>query len=307
MRAVVIERFGPPEVLQVRDLPEPSPGEGEVLVRVHAAGINAIDWFTRAGNGVAVPSFPAVLGWDISGTVVDPVPGLPAGTAVFGLARFPELAGGYAQYAAVPATALAVKPDNVDHATAAGTPMVALTAWQTVFGHGRVAAGQRVLVQGAAGGVGHLAVQLAASAGAHVIATASARNHDFVTGLGAAEVVDYTAGPVEAVVRDADLAVDPIGGETAVRLLDTLRPGGTLVTLKGKDPDLESAAAARGRRVAYTYVAPDGATLAEVAAWLGDGRLRIGIERVLPLARAAEAHAIGERGHVRGRLVLDAG
>jgi NADPH:quinone reductase-like Zn-dependent oxidoreductase len=305
MRAVVIEQFGPPDVLQARDLPVPSPGDGEVLVRVHAAGINAIDWFTRAGTGVAVTAFPAVLGWDIAGTVADSAPGLPAGTGVFGLARFPELAGGYAEYAAVPATALTIKPDNVDYATAAGAPMVALTAWQTVFQHGQVAAGQRVLVHGAAGGVGHIAVQLAASAGAHVIATASTRNHDFVTGLGAREVIDYTTEPVEAVVRNADVAVDPIGGETAVRLLDTLRPGGILVTLKGKDPGLEGAATARGLRLGYTYVAPDGETLAKVAELLGDGRLRIGIERVLPLDRAAEAHAIGERGHVRGRLVLD--
>lgn len=305
MRAAVIERFGPPDVLQVRDLPEPSPAPGEVLVRVHAAGVNPIDWFTRAGTGVPVPAFPAVLGWDIAGTVVEAGPGLPAGTSVFGLGRFPALAGGYAEYATVPAGELAVKPDTVDYVTAAAAPMVALTAWQSVFTHGRVAAGQRVLVHGAAGGVGHIAVQLAASTGAHVIGTASARNHDVVAGLGAAEVIDYATAPVEAAVLDADVAIDPIGGETARRLLDTLRPGGVLVTLKGRDPDLERAADAAGRRLAYTYVAPAGATLAQLAEWLAGGRLRVRVDQVLPLDRAAEAHARGERGGLRGRLVLD--
>ncbi|MGK5673287.1 NADP-dependent oxidoreductase [Micromonospora sp. URMC 106] len=308
MRAVVIQQFGPPELLQVRDLPTPTPGEGEVLVRVHAAGVNAIDWFTRAGQGVAVSRFPAVLGWDVSGVVTASgagVNGLPVGSEVFGMGGFPRLIGGYAQYAVVAADALARKPEGTDHATAAATPMPALTAWQTIVTHAAVTAGQRVLVHGAAGGVGHLAVQLAAAAGAHVIGTASARNHDLVSALGASEVIDYTRQPVEAVVRDADVVVDPIGGDVAVGLLATLRPGGLLVTLKGRSPRLESAAAQRGVRLAHTYVTPDGAAMAQVAQLLGDGRLRVEVQQVFPLDQAATAHAIGERGHVRGRLVLD--
>jgi NADPH:quinone reductase-like Zn-dependent oxidoreductase len=307
MRAVVIEQFGPPELLHLRDLPTPTPGEGEVLVKVHAAGVNAIDLSTRAGQGVAISRFPAVLGWDVSGVVAAAGPGvdgLPAGSEVFGMGGFPSLTGAYAQYAAVAADALARKPDSIDHATAAAPPMPALTAWQTIITHAQVAAGQRVLIHGAAGGVGHLAVQLAAAAGAHVIGTASARNHDLVSALGASDVIDYTRQPIEAVVHDADVVVDPIGGEVAIGLLTTLRPGGILVTLKGRDARLESAAADRGVRLAYTYVTPDGATMAQVAQLLSDGRLRVELQQTFPLEQAATAHTIGERGHLHGRLVL---
>ncbi|MFG1659946.1 NADP-dependent oxidoreductase [Micromonospora chersina] len=308
MRAVAIEQFGRPELLRLRDLPTPTPGDGEVLVRVHAAGVNAIDWLTRAGQGVTVSRFPAVLGWDLSGVVAATGPGvdgLPVGSEVFGMGGFPRLIGGYAEYAVVAADVLARKPEVIDHATAAATPMPALTAWQTVATHARVTAGQRVLVHGAAGGVGHLAVQLAAGAGAHVIGTASTRNHELVSALGATEVIDYTRQPVAEVVRDVDVVVDPIGGDAAVGLLATVRPGGLLVTLKGRDPRLESAAAQRGVRLAFTYVTPDGAAMARVAHLLGDGRLRVEVQQVFPLEQAATAHALGERGHVRGRLVLD--
>jgi NADPH:quinone reductase-like Zn-dependent oxidoreductase len=308
MRAVVIERFGPPEVLRERDLPVPEPAEGEVLVEVRAAGVNAIDWLTRAGQGVGISAFPAVLGWDVSGVVTAAGPGaqdLPPGAEVFGMGGFPGLIGGYAQYAVVAANALTRKPDTIDHATAAAAPMPALTAWQTIITHAQVTAGQRVLIHGAAGGVGQLAVQLAAAAGARVIGTASTRNHDLIRTLGAEDVIDYTRRPVEEAVRDADVVVDPIGGDVAVRLLATLRPGGILVTLKGSDAKLESAAADRGVRLAYTYVAPDGAGMAEVARLLGDGRLRVAVQEVFPLAQAATAHTVGESGHLHGRLVLD--
>jgi NADPH:quinone reductase-like Zn-dependent oxidoreductase len=241
---------------------------------VYATGINAIDWLTRAGKGVAISRFPAVLGWDLSGVITAAGPGvdgLSVGSEVFGMGGFPRLIGAYAQYAAVAADALASKPSSIDHATAAATPMPALTAWQTIITHAQVTAGQRVLIHGAAGGVGHLAVQLAAAAGAEVIGIASARNHDFVAALGAAEVIEYTHESVETVVRDADVVVDPISGDIAVGLLATLRPGGILVTLKGRNPRLETAAADRGVRLAYTYVTPDGAALAKVAQLLGDG------------------------------------
>ncbi|MFC6094651.1 NADP-dependent oxidoreductase [Saccharothrix lopnurensis] len=299
MRAAVIDAFGPAEALRIAEVPVPTPGEGEVLVRVHAAGVNAIDWFSRAGQGVGVRSFPAVLGWDVSGTAAD------TGAEVFGMPRFPNLAGAYAEYVVAPAAELAGKPAGGDHRTAAAAPMVGTTAWQTLFRHGGLVEGQRVLVHGAAGGVGHVAVQLAADAGADVVGTASAHNHDFVADLGAGRVVDYTAERVEDVVRDIDLVVDTRGGPDALRLLDVLRPGGVLVTLKGQDDALDRAAAARGLRTAYTYVSPDAEALAAVADLLARGGLRIAIEDVLPLERVADAHRTGERGHVRGRLVLD--
>lgn len=299
MRAAVIDAFGPADAIRVAEVPVPTPGDGEVLVRVHAVGVNAIDWFSRAGRGVGVRSFPAVLGWDVSGTVVG------TGEEVFGMPRFPDLAGAYAEYVVAPAGELAAKPAGVDHRTAAGAPMVGITAWQTLFRHGGLAEGQRVLVHGAAGGVGHVAVQLAADAGAEVVGTASAHNHDFVASLGASRVVDYTAERVEDVVRDIDLVVDTRGGPGARRLLDVLRPGGALVTLKGRDDALDRAAAARGLRVGYTYVSPDAEALSAVADLMAREALRIAIEDVLPLERVADAHRTGERGHVRGRLVLD--
>jgi NADPH:quinone reductase-like Zn-dependent oxidoreductase len=307
MRAAVIDAFGPADTLRLTDLPVPVPGDGEVLIRVHAAGLNAIDWASRAGQGVGISAFPAVLGWDLSGTVVTAAAstGPRAGDEVFGMPRFPGLAGAYAEYVVAPADQVVRKPDHIDHRTAAAAPMVGITAWQTLFRHGGLARGQRVLVHGAAGGVGHVAVQLAVDAGAEVVGTASARNHDFVAGLGAKQVVDYTTERVEDVVRDIDLVVDTRGGAGSRRLLDVLRPGGLIVTLKGQDDLLDAAARERGLRTGYTYVSPDAEALADIARQLAEGRLRIALEQAFPLEQVAAAHALGEEGHVRGRLVLD--
>ncbi|MEV8565889.1 NADP-dependent oxidoreductase [Streptomyces sp. NPDC051322] len=308
MRAAVIDAFGAADTLRVTEIPVPAPGEREVLVRVHAAGVNAIDWATRAGQGVGVAEFPAVLGWDISGTVAATGAGVTrfaVGDAVFGMPRFPALAGGYADFAVAPEAELARVPAGIDHVTAASVPMVALTAWQTLFEHGGLLAGQRVLVSGAAGGVGHLAVQLAADAGAEVVATASGDNHDFVLGLGAHRAVDYRTEPVHEVVRDVDLVVDPRGGEDFHRLLGVLRPGGILVTLKGESADHRRSARERGVRAGFTYVHPDRAALDRIAALLGEGRIRPSVQQVFSLDDVAKAHSIGEVGHVRGRLVIE--
>lgn len=310
MRAAVIDRYGPPEVLRLARVPLPEPGTGEVLVRVGAAGVNAIDWLSRAGRGVHLPHFPGVLGWDVAGTVAATGPGagpLRVGDRVFGTVRFPRPAGAYAEYVAAPADQLARTPDTVDDRTAAGAAMPGLTAWEAVHDHGAVARGQRVLVHSAAGGVGHVAVQLAAAQGAEVIATASARNTAYLTDLGAHHVVDYTKDRFEDLVKDVDVVIDPRGGDDFRRLLATLRPGGILVTLKGEQPDHTALVRARGVRAGYVYVAPDGSALERIAPLLADRRLRIGIERALPLEAAAEAHRVGEQGHVRGRLVLDVG
>lgn len=306
MQAAVIDGFGAPGVLHTAQQPLPVPGEGEVLVRVHAAGVNAIDWATRAGQGVGVPAFPAVLGWDISGTVTALGPGttrLRVGDAVFGMPRFPGLAGAYAQFAVADENELALKPAGVDDIVAASAPMVVLTAWQTLYEHGGLHSGRRVLVQGASGGVGHIAVQLAAAAGAEVIGTASAANHDFVRSLGAHEVLEHDA--VGRAAKDVDIAVDPRGGSDFHRLLDVVRPGGIVVTLKGEAQGHRVAAEARAVRAGFTYAHPDRAVLEQAAPLLTDGSLRPYVQEVLPLTEAARAHEIGEQGHVRGRLVLD--
>lgn len=310
MRAVVIDAIGPPDRLRITEVPMPVPGQGEVLVRVRAAGVNAIDWATRAGDGVPIEGFPAVLGWDVSGTVVATGPGVTAfgdGDDVFGMPRFPALAGCYAEYVTAPETELAHRPATVDNRTAAGAAMVALTAWQSLFEHAELAAGRRVLVHGAAGGVGHVAVQLAKLAGAEVVATASGHNHDFLRELGADDVVDYTRWRPANVVSGMDVVLDPRGGDDFVDLIGVLRPGGVIVTLKGEQPGYREHAAAGGVRAAFTYVHPDGPALDRMARLLADGSLRIAVDRAFPLADAAAAHALGEQGHVRGRLVLDVG
>lgn len=304
MRAAVIDRLGPPEVLRLAEVDVPEPGPGEVLVRVEAIGVNAIDWASRAGQGVPVEDFPAVLGWDVCGSVVSGGPGLPVGRRVFGMPRFPALAGAYAEYLVAPADQLVPVPPGVDAHTAAAVPMVGLTAWLSLFGLGGLRPGQRVLVHGAAGGVGHVAVQLARSVGAEVTGTASAGSREFVAGLGAAEVVDYAA--VGSLAERFDVVLDPRGGPDFATLLGAVRPGGVIVTLKGESPGQRAQAAAAGVRAEFTYVAPDRAALGRLAELLGQGRFAPVVDRVLPLADVAVAHELGERGHVHGRLVLDA-
>ncbi|MDG4866218.1 NADP-dependent oxidoreductase, partial [Streptomyces sp. T-3] len=214
--------------------------------------------------------------WDISGTVAATGPGatrFEVGDAVFGMPRFPAPAGGYAEYLVAPEAELARKPEEITHIEAAAVPMPALTAWQSLHEHGGLRRGQRVLVSGAAGGVGHLAVQLAVAAGAEVIGTASPDNHAFVRDLGASEVFDYRGGLPDS-VKDVDLAIDPRGGADFDRLLAVLRPGGIVVTLKGEAPGQRSSAQDQGRRAGFTYVHPDAAALDRIVPLLADGRVR---------------------------------
>lgn len=306
MRAAVIDAFGGPEGIRVRPCAIPEPGAGELLVRVYAAGINPIDWLTRAGRGVDVPAFPAVLGWDLCGYVVLAGPGrgrFAPGAFVFGLSRFPGLAGAYADYAVVPEGDLALAPGGIDPSGVAAAPMAALTAWQSLYQLARVTTGQRVLVHGAAGGVGHIAVQLAKARGAEVFATASPQNHVFVSSLGADHVIDYRTDWIGKRARDLDVILDPLGGPEFAKLVRALRPGGTIVTLKGRDPAHDAAVRA-GVRVAYTYVAPNGATLEQIAGLMADGTVRVHVERTFGLDEIGEAHAIGEQGHGRGKLAV---
>lgn len=308
MRAAVIDSYGDPDVLRMAELPVPEPRRGEVLVRTAAAGVNAIDWKTRAGRGVRVPAFPGVLGWDIAGTVVATAPDVSApaiGDEVYGMPRFPALAGGYAEYVAAPAADLAHIPPGTGMRAAAGTPMVALTVWQALFEQAGVRSGQRVLVHGAAGGTGHVGVQLAAAAGAEVTGTASAHSREFLLGLGARQVTGYGDGQIEKLGRRFDVTLDTRGGPDFLRLLGTVRPGGVLVTLVGEGPRFREAARSADVRPEFTYVSPDGAALARAGRFIAAHDIRVSVARVLPLEDAARAHAIGEAGHVRGRLVLE--
>lgn len=309
MRAVVVEALGGPEVLRVAEVDRPEPLPTEVLVRVHAAGVNPVDWWTRAGGRIAavLGGPPFVLGWDVSGVVEAVGMGVTrfaAGDEVYGMPWFPRQAGAYADYLTAPSRQLARKPAGLSHFEAAAIPLAGLTAWQALVDTARVQAGQRVLVHAAAGGVGHLAVQIAKAHGAHVVGTARAAKHDFLRRLGVDEAVDYTAVDVADAVRGVDVVLDLVGDDSG-RLLACLRRGGVLVTVaSGPGAPLTAEAERVGVRVSDFLVEPDGDGLERLAGLVESGRLRVEVEVVLPLERVARAHELGETGRTRGKIVL---
>jgi NADPH:quinone reductase-like Zn-dependent oxidoreductase len=310
MKAVPINQYGDPNVLQLAEIPRPAPAAGEVLVRVKASGINPIDLKTRAGSGLAgrygSDHFPLILGWDISGIVEELGPGVTefaVGEAVYGMPRFPGIAAAYAEFVTAPASELARKPAALDHIHAAALPLVALTAWQALFEAADLHAGQRVLIHAAAGGVGHVAVQLAKWKGAHVIGTASERHADFLAGLGLDELVDYRQRPFEEVVSGVDVVLEPVGGEVRQRSWQVIKPGGIMVSIVGPLP--AETAAQYGVRATNILVRPQGKQLAEIATLVDAGKLKPFVEAVYPLAEAAKAHEHVQTGRTRGKVVLN--
>jgi NADPH:quinone reductase-like Zn-dependent oxidoreductase len=313
MRAITQHEFGGPDALHLTWMPRPAPLPTEVLVRVHGAGVNPVDWKTRAGHGMAgvLGAPPFVLGWDVAGIVEEVgfgVTTLAVGDEVYGMPWFPRSAGAYAEYVTAPARQFARTPQGLTLEQAAAVPLAGLTAWQALVDTAHLRAGQRVLVHAGAGGVGHLAVQFAKHLGADVVTTASARNHEWLKSIGADHVVDYASRPFEDTIADIDVVVDLIGDahDTSRRSLTVLKPGGLLIAVPGGvSPDLAAAAAQRGVRVSPFLVEPDGASLATIAGVINDGGVAIEVQRVYPLAEAAAAHRAGETGHTRGKLVLD--
>lgn len=316
MRAVYYERFGGADVLTVGDLPDPEPGPGEVLIALQATSVNPIDWKIREGLFECVfdHRFPIVPGWDAAGTVAAVgagVDGLAVGQAVYAYCRKPVAhEGTYAEYVTMPADAVAPAPASLTAEQAAAIPLCALTCWQSLVDFGQVQAGDSVLIHAGAGGVGSLGIQLAKHLGARVLTTASARNADYVTGLGADLVIDYTRQDYRATVRAAapdgvDMILDGVGGAIPAESLELIRGGGGLACLN--EPPDEAAAASRGIRTARIYAEPNGAQLGEIAKLIDAGALRPPAIDTLPLARAAEAMARSQTGHVRGKLVLHIG
>ena len=297
MRAVVIHETGGPEVLSLEQVERPEPGEGEVLIAVKVASVNPIDWKIR--RGVRETAMPKILGNDGSGVVeVSRAEGFVAGEEVFGIVP----SGGYAQFATAGAGTIAKKPAGLSHAQAACLPVAGMTAWQALFDQGGLQAGQRALIAGGAGGVGHLAVQLAKNAGAHTIATGSARNREFILGLGADEYIDYTSQDVSEVAKDVDVAFDAVGGQTTASLVPTLREGGVLVTIANAPP--EQAAAERGARALVFSMSPKSEQLERLAALVLEGTVRVEIAQTFALEDARKAHELSEAGHTRGKIVL---
>ncbi|WP_345668163.1 NADP-dependent oxidoreductase [Streptomyces similanensis] len=307
MRAMGQDVLGGPEVLKEIELERPAPRPNEVLVRVRAAGVNPTDWKHRA-QGLFLGEPPYVLGWDVSGVVEATGVGVALfrpGDEVFGMLPYPFGHGSHAEYVTAPARAFAAKPAGIDHVQAGALPLVSLTAWQALVERAELRAGQRVLIQAAAGGVGHVAVQIAKARGAYVIGTASAGKHDYLREIGVDEPVDYRTTDVTEAVRDVDVVLDTLGGETSVRSLRVLRPGGVVVSILpvGSD-DFPREAERLGVRAVRMLVDADHHGMREIADLVETGRLRPTVAGTFPLAEAAEAHEIGESGRTTGKLVL---
>lgn len=312
MKAVRLHAYGGPEELVYEDAPRPEPADDELLVRVHAVGVNVLDWLLAEGTFEYFPdvSLPWIPGWDISGVVeaVGPhVNRFQPGDNVYGLVRLPESGNAYAEYAAVPVRQVVAKPDTLDHMQAAAVPMPGLTAWRALFDEAGLERGQRVLIHAAAGGVGHLAVQLAKAHGAHVVATASGSNRDYVLSLGADEFVDYREQRFEETVAPVQVVIDAIGAEVTGRSLDLLEQGGVLVVLPADVPaEVNAEADRRGIRTRHFSVEPNADTLAKISRLIDNGEVRPTVSAVYPLAEAQAAQLKIRAGHVRGKLVLDA-
>ncbi|MCK9374656.1 MAG: NADP-dependent oxidoreductase [Syntrophobacterales bacterium] len=309
MQAVRFHSYGAPEVLVLEEAPRPQAGAGEVLLRVHAAGVNPLDWKVRAGHLKEwLPHrLPLIPGWDVSGVVeaVGPeVTAFKTGEAVYGMLDF-NRQGAYAEYVAARTGELARKPRSIDHIQAAAVPLAALTAWQALFEVAGLAPWHTVLIHAAAGGVGHFAVQLAKWKGAKVIGTASAGNASFLRELGADEVIDYRSTRFEEAVGEVDVVLDTMGGDTQQRSWKVLKKGGILVATLG----ISSPVAAREHEVRGQGVSvhADAAQLIQIAALIDAGDLKPAVTAVLPLAEAARAHELSQAGHVRGKIVLQVG
>lgn len=329
MKAIRLHEFGGPEVLRHEEVPVPEPEAGEVLVRVHAVGINPPDWYAREGMPDVPPELkppfvlPLIPGTDVSGVVeavAADVDGFAVGDEVIGLLRFPTALQGsaYAEYVTAPASDLARKPAAIDHVQAAGLPMSGLTAWQFLIelGHDHpspfqeaqhrpmaLESGTTVLVNGAAGGVGHLALQLATFKGARVIAVASGAHERFLRELGADEFIDYTKDRPEELAHDVDLVLDTVGGPDSRRFLRTLKHGGSLYPVYfGEFDDEENAEL--GVTVTATQVRSNGAQLAEIGRLLEDGTIRVAIDSTFALEDVQAAHERAAQGHLQGKIVL---
>ncbi|MEV4073390.1 NADP-dependent oxidoreductase [Nonomuraea fuscirosea] len=306
MRVITQQEFGGPEVLTIVDAPTPRPLPTEVLVRVEAIGLNPVEARLRTGEFPLLGEPPFILGWDVSGVVEESNIGrLRPGDEVFGMPLFPRAANAYAEAVVAPALHLARKPAALSHVEAAALPVVGLTAWQGLVDLAGVTEGDRVLVHGGGGGVGHVAIQIAKALGAYVITTAGASKRALVEELGADEVIDYTTTDFAKTVHDVDVVLDTIGGDSVERSLGVLRPGGHLVTaVADEDTRLIARYEAAGLRFSGIAVGPDPAGLRGLVELVEQGRLQVHVQETFPFERVADAHRLLDAGHLRGKLVL---
>src|SRR5262245_5009228 len=308
MKAVRLHGRGGPEQLVYEEAPQPQPGPGEVLARVGASGViaNELKWDITYQSAAGAPRPFPIPGHDLAGVVAEMGPGvrdLARGDAVYALIAFGR-DGAEADYVIAQPSELAPRPRTLDDTQAAAVPLSALTAWQALFVHGGLAAGQTALLHGAAGGVGVFATQLARWKGARVLTTASARHADFVRALGADEVFDYATTRFEEVVHEVDLVFDTVGGDTLARSWQVVKPGGALVSVVSP---LSGQPVREDIRYIYFIVEPSGAQLREIGALIDAGELRPVVEQVFPLAQARQAYEAAASGHPRGKIVITVG
>ena len=309
MNAIRQDGWGGLEELRLVEVDRPQPLPTEILVKVHAAGINPVDVYTREGKAyMRALTLPHIPGWDVSGVVEAVGYGVTrfkVGDPVFGMPWFPREAGAYAEYVSAPARHFALKPEPLSHALAAALPLAGLTAWQMLKDVADVRAETKVLVNAGAGGVGHLAIQIAKALGAEVTATSRSAKHPFLHALGADAVFDYTAEETASALKGFEVVIELVGGESCLRLLHALRPGGLLVSAQAAwTPGLLDEARRIGVRASWFLVEPDGDGLAAIAALVADGRLAPHVGRVFPLAAASEAQALIAEGRTQGKIVL---
>lgn len=305
MRVVRIHRFGGSDVLSIDTIALPEPKDDEIRLRIDAASVNPVDFKIREGKFAPVDQsrLPFPMGRDASGVVErcgSGVTDVAVGDILYAMSGMGQ--GTYADYVILRPGEYAARPQSLDHAHAAAVPLAALTAWQGLFDHGGLTKGQRVLIHGAAGGVGHMAVQFARHAGAKVIATASSHDLDFVHELGADQAIDYRGQPFEELVKDVDMVLDLIGGDTRERSFQVLRPGGVLVSTVG-EPSQEKAKEFGVRAVGY-MAQSSAQQLTQVARLIDAGEVRVNIAKHFTIEQAAAAQDFLEHEHVRGKVVL---
>lgn len=309
MMAWRVHQFGAPDVMRFEQVPRPDPGPGEVLVKVAAAGVGPWDGWIRAGKSVLPQPLPLTLGSDLSGEIVALGSGvfeLSAGDQVYGVTN-PRFTGAYAEYAVASAAMVSSKPSSLTHVEAASVPVIAVTAWQGLFGHAQLKAGQTVLIHGAAGSVGAYAVQLARRAGLRTYATAAMEDMSFVRDLGAGTVIDFQTQRFEEAVGEVDAVIDLVGGDTQERSFQVLRRGGKLISAVSR-PD-QHLADTYGVEAAFFLVDVKSRHLAEIAGLIDGGELKTRVGAVVPLADAREAHLMLERvrPQPKGKIVLAVG
>lgn len=311
MKAIVLTEAGGPENLVLQEVDKPGPKEGEVLIRIKAISVNPVDVKTRKGGSLYASlkeDAPAILGWDLAGDVVDAGTGVTAfknGDAVFGMINFPGRGKAYAEYATAPASELANIPEGIGYEEAAATTLAALTAWQVLVHQANLQPGQRVLIHAAAGGVGHFAVQIAKHFDAVAIGTASAANADFLKSLGVDQVIDYAAGDFSKAVNDVDIVFDTVGGDAALKSIDVLKDGGTLVSIvSGVKESVQSLAHDRNITARNYLVHSSGNDMKALATLLQNGDLKPTISQRYAFEKIADAHRQIETGKTRGKIVV---